>query len=137
MPPRVRQNLVLLLMVVCGCVATAQDNRLMSSTEYAAFLGRLEKALPRWEERMQRVDAQKVPSVPYSVGKSVMDERHLVLLEFTYVRAWISKEHESPKVSLEFAILTSLGSIYDGFGNISALLPGEPLLAMWFGDPDS
>jgi hypothetical protein len=106
----------------------------MSNTEYTGYLNRLELVLPKWEDRIGRVDAEKLSGISYQTGKMVMDERQLVLMQFANIRTWIREEHESPKVSRELAISVALGSVFDGFGDISAMLPGNSEVNAWFGN---
>jgi hypothetical protein len=87
---------VLFLLCVSSAVSQTQstDPRLMSDADYKTFLSQVETALPKWETELKGIDLEKVPQLPYPVGKSIADSQTIGLMEIGNIRTFIHSQRQ-------------------------------------------
>ena len=89
------------------------DPRLMSDADYKAFLSQVETVLPKWEAALKGIDLEKVPQLPYSVGKTIADSQTVGLTEIDNIRLYITMQRRKRTVYGELALKGFLDSLFD------------------------
>jgi len=85
----------------------------MSDADYKTFLSQVETALPMWESDLKNIDLEKVPQLPYPVGKSIADSKTVGLMEIDNIRTLIHSQRVKRTVYGELALKGCLDSLYD------------------------
>jgi len=113
--PRIFAVVALFLLCVSSAVSQSQpaDLRLMSDADYKAFLSQVETALPKWETDLKNIDLEKVPQLPYPVGKSIADSQTVGLMEIDNIRTFIHSQRQRRTVYGELALKGFLDSLFD------------------------
>jgi hypothetical protein len=110
-------------MLLCAFSAVSQgqvnDKRLMTDADYKKFLLQVELALPKWETALKTIDPEKDERISYSLGKSIVNERDLGLMEIGNIRLYVAKQRVTRTVSGELGLLAFLQSLY---GAMSAVV---------------
>jgi hypothetical protein len=102
-------------------VAQASDNKLMTDADYRAFLLRVEVALPIWETALKGIDPEKDSRISYALGKAIVDEKNLSLIEVGNVRQFVAKQRVKRTVYGELALHGFLESLYSAMGDLVTL----------------
>lgn len=107
--------LSIILFFACCAVSRAQatDPRLMTDAEYRNRLLQIEAELPKWETAFRSIDPEKIPQLPYSVGKSIEDSQTVGLTEIDNIRDFISMQRRKRTVYGELALKGFLDSLFD------------------------
>jgi hypothetical protein len=95
----------------------AEDKRLMSEAEYKKFLDKIEVGLPAWEVALKKIDPAN-SSVAYAVGKQIVENRDLGLMQVGYVRQWVAKERTKHTVSGELGLDGFLRGVFDAMDSV-------------------
>jgi hypothetical protein len=115
--PMSRIFAVVALFLLCVSNSVSQtpssNPRLMSDADYKTFLSQVETALPMWESDLKNIDLEKVPQLPYPVGKSIADSKTVGLMEIDNIRTLIHSQRVKRTVYGELALKGCLDSLYD------------------------
>jgi hypothetical protein len=106
---------MLLLLGGFNTISHAQtvDKRLMSDADYNVFLLQVKTALPKWEAALKNIDPEKDPQISYAIGKMVVQNRDVGLMEVGYIRTYVAKLQTKRTVTGELALSGFLMSLLD------------------------
>ncbi len=97
-----------------GTFALAQtDDRLMSDSDYRAFLRMIAGEVPTWKATLKSIDPENDPRTSYALGKMIVGNRDAALTEADYVRDYVAKQQQKHTVSGELALWQFLKSLDD------------------------
>jgi hypothetical protein len=119
-----KQNVIFVVFLCAfGVVSQAQvnDKRLMSDADYKTFLLQVEVALPKWEMALKNIDPEKDSEIPYSLGKSIVENRDVGLMEIGEIRIRVAKLRVKRTVSDELALYNFLQSLHDSIDEEGAI----------------
>ncbi len=98
-------------------LAQASDDRLMSNTDYKAFLNQIERELPTWETALKKINPENDPQTSYALGKMIVGNRDFALTEAGYARSEVVEQQQKHTVSGEFILLGFVEDIRELMGN--------------------
>ncbi len=107
-------SILLFSVLAAGGQTKPPDKRLMTETDYKAFLLQVDTLLPKMETEFKNIDLEKFPQLSYSRGKSMADQQTLGLMEVGYSRDFVARQRKKHTVSGELALkgfLDSLSSV--------------------------
>ena len=96
-----------------GSQAQATDTRLMTDADYKTFLLQVETALPKWETALKNIEPEKDERISYSLGKVIVDNRNLGLLQISNIRQFIAKQRDKRTVYGELALQGFLEGLFN------------------------
>jgi hypothetical protein len=85
----------------------------MSDADYKVFLSQLEAVLPTWESQLKGIDLEKVPQIPYALGKSISDAQTVGLAEIDGIRTYIHFQREKRTIYGELVLKGFMDSLFD------------------------
>jgi hypothetical protein len=89
----------------------------MADAEYRAFLAQIDAMLPKWKASLQDIDPEKDERISYSLGKSIVSERDIALMEVGNVRTFVAAQRFKRTVSGELALAGFLEGVFDAMGD--------------------
>ena len=103
---------------IAGSQAEVRSDKLMTDAEYKAFLLQVEVALPKWEAALKSIDPEKDSQISYPLGKSIVSQRDVGLMEIGNIRQFVAKQRVKRTVYGELALHGFLTSVYDAMDSV-------------------
>ena len=106
-----------LVVLLCASRVVSQsqvnDKRLMTDADYKTFLLQVEAELPKWETALKNIDPETDSRIPYALGKSIVENRNIGLMDIGNIRTRVAKLRVKRTVFDELGLSLSLQSIFD------------------------
>lgn len=106
-----------LVVLLCASRVVSQsqvsDNRMMTDADYKTFLLQVEAEIPKWETALKNIDPETDSRIPYALGKSIVENRNIGLMNIGDIRTRVAKLRVKRTVSDELGLSLPLQSLSD------------------------
>ncbi|MFZ3263763.1 MAG: hypothetical protein WA172_07170 [Terriglobales bacterium] len=104
---------VVFFCVSCSVYAQSADEKLINDVDFKLLLTQTQKLLPVLETEFNGIDLDKNPSIAYSTGKFIADQRQIALTEIRNTQVFVAKLRTKRTVYDELALKEFLDSLFD------------------------